>query len=97
MRRKYLRIHEVVEICGVEETFIHHLEEKEMIRSVVQHKEKLYPMDQVDRVRVAHVLFVEMRVNIEGVEVTLHMREQMIALQRRLEKALRRLKQQMEK
>ncbi len=97
MGRKYLRIHEVVEICGVEETFIHQLEEKEMIRPVVQHKEKLYPMDQVDPVRVAHVLFVEMRVNIEGVEVALHMREQMIALQRKFEKALRRLKQQIEK
>jgi len=67
MRRKYLRIHEVVEICGVEETFIHRLEEEEMIR------------------------------NLEGVEVALHMREQMIALQRRFEKALRRLKKQMEK
>ncbi len=97
MGRKYLRIHEVVEICGVNETFIHRLEEEELIRPVVQHKQKLYPMDQVDRVRVAHVLFVEMRVNIEGVEVTLHMREQMIALQRKYEKALRRLKQHMEK
>lgn len=49
-------------------------------RSASRRKEKLYPLEQVDRVRVAHVLVEQMGVNLEEVEVALHIREQMIAM-----------------
>ncbi len=91
MAKKYLRITEVVEICGVNEEFVYRLEEERLIRPISRRKQKLYPLDQVDRVRVARTLIKEMGVNLEGAEVALHMREQMIAMQRQFERVLRSL------
>ncbi len=91
MAKKYLRITEVVKICGVDEEFIYRLEEERLIRSVSRRKQKLYSLDQVDRVRVAHTLMADMGVNLEGAEVALHMREQMITMQRQFEHVLREL------
>jgi len=93
--RKYLRIQEVIEICGVDEKFVLLLEKEEVIRPIIQRKQKMYPLDQVDRVRVAHVLYREMQVNLEGVEVALHMREQMIEMQRAFEKTVRELRKRL--
>ena len=97
MARKYLRISEVITICGVDEEFVFRLEEEQLIHSVTQRKQKLYPLEQVDLVRVAHVLIEEMGVNFEGVEVALHMREQMIAMQRQFDKLLKSLSEELKK
>ena len=91
MAKKYLRITEVVKICGVNEEFVYRLEEEHLIRPISRRKQKLYPLDQVDRVRVARTLIKEMGVNLEGAEVALHMREQMIAIQRQFERVLQSL------
>lgn len=89
MARKYLRITEVIKICGVDEEFILRLERESMIRPVIRRRQRFYPLDQVDRVRVARLLIEEMGVNLEGAEVALHMREQMIAMQHQFDKLLR--------
>jgi MerR family transcriptional regulator/heat shock protein HspR len=91
MARKYLRITEVVEICGVDEAFVKRLEREHVIRATNSQNRKLYSLDQVDRVRVARLLIEEMGVNLEGTEVVLHMREQMITMQRQVKELLRRL------
>ncbi len=93
MARKYLRMSEVVAICAVRKEFVLRLEKENLISPVMQRRQKLYPLDQVDRVRVARVLSVELGVNLEGIEVALHMREQMITMQRRFGKVLRALAQ----
>ncbi|HYY25887.1 MAG TPA: chaperone modulator CbpM [Candidatus Udaeobacter sp.] len=93
MARKYLRITEVIKICGVDEEFIDHLERESLIHPTIRQKQKLYSLDQVDRVRVAHLLIEEMGVNLEGAEVALHMREQMIAMQQQFNELLRLLGQ----
>jgi len=67
------------------------LEREQVIYPVIRRSRKLYPLDQVDRVRVAHLLIEEMGVNLEGAEVALHMREQMIAMQRQFNELLRLL------
>jgi MerR family transcriptional regulator, heat shock protein HspR len=84
MARKYFRISEVVTVCSVTREFILSLEQESVITSVTRKKEKVYPLDQVDRIRVAHNLMGEMGVNLEGVEVVLHMREQIVAMRRQL-------------
>jgi MerR family transcriptional regulator/heat shock protein HspR len=84
MARKYLRISEVTRICGVDIRFIKRLEDEQLISCVVRRREKFYPLDQVDRVRVARVLMEEMGVNLEGAEVVLNMREQLITTQRQV-------------
>jgi DNA-binding transcriptional MerR regulator len=91
MAKKYLRIAEVLEVCSVNADFVFYLEREDLIQPVVRRKEKLYPLDQVDRIRVAHVLIGEMGVNLEGVEVALHMREQIIGMRRRLTDLLQQL------
>jgi MerR family transcriptional regulator/heat shock protein HspR len=91
MPRKFLRITDVVKICGVDEDFVIRLEKEKVIYPIVRRSRKLYPLDQVDRVRVARLLIEEMGVNLEGAEVALHMREQMIAMQRQFNELLRLL------
>ena len=91
MARKYLRITEVVELCGVDKEFVRRLERERVIHALTRENRKLYSFDQVDRVRVAHLLIEEMGVNIEGAEVVLHMREQMITMQRQVKELVRRL------
>ena len=97
MARKYLRITEVIEICGVDEEFVIRLEQEQVISPISRQKQKLYPLAQVDRIRVARLLIEEMGVNLEGAEVALHMREQMIAMQRQLNELLRRLGRELKK
>ena len=97
MTRKYLRITEVIKICNVPQEFIDTLEREHIIEPIIRRKLKVYSVDQVDRVRVAHLLIQEMGVNLEGAEVALHMREQMIAMQRQFSELLRLLGQQLKK
>ena len=97
MTRKYLRVSEVIKVCNVPQEFIDILEREHIIEPIMRRKLKVYSVDQVDRVRVAHLLIQEMGVNIEGAEVALHMREQMIAMQRQFNELLRLLGQQFKK
>ncbi len=97
MTRKYLRVSEVIKVCNVPQEFIDILEREHIIEPIMRRKLKVYSVDQVDRVRVAHLLIQEMGVNLEGAEVALHMREQMIAMQRQFNELLRLLGQQLKK
>jgi len=97
MTRKYLRVSEVIEICNVPEEFIDTLEREHIIEPIMRRKLKVYPSDQVERVRVARLLIEEMGVNLEGAEVALHMREQMIAMQRQFNELLRLLGEKLKK
>ena len=89
MGRRYIEITEVVKVCKVGKDFIQQLERESVIRPVVQRRRKLYSPDQVDRIRIANLLIQEMGVNLEGAEVVLNMREQMIAMQRQFNEVLR--------
>jgi len=84
-------------MCGVDKDFVLRLEQKQLISPVVRQRWKLYPPEQVDRIRVAHLLIEEMGVNLEGAEVALNMREQMIAMQGQFGAVLRRLGQEFRK
>lgn len=97
MMRKYLRVSEVIKVCNVPQEFIDTLEREHIIEPIMRRKLKVYSVDQVDRVRVAHLLIQDMGVNLEGAEVALHMREQMIAMQRQFNELLRLLGQQFKK
>ena len=97
MRRKYFQITEVIKTCKVDKSFIQQLERESVIRPVVQRRRKLYPPDQVDRIRIANLLIQEMGVNFEGAEVVLNMREQMIAMQRQFNEVLRLIGHEMKR
>jgi DNA-binding transcriptional MerR regulator len=95
MARRFLRITEVKKICDVDAKFVLRLEREQIISPIIRGRKKVYPPDQVERVRVARLLMQEMGVNLEGIEVALHMREQMIAMQRQFTEILRRLGDQL--
>jgi DNA-binding transcriptional MerR regulator len=97
MAETFLRITEVIEICCVDEDFVLRLEQESLITPIVQESQKLYSLEQVDRIRVARLLIEEMGVNLEGAEVALNLREQMIAMQRRFNELLRRLSRERKK
>jgi MerR family transcriptional regulator/heat shock protein HspR len=97
MPRRYLRITEVTKICGVNTKFVMRLERENLINPILRRSRKLYPLDQVDRIRVARLLIDEMGVNLEGAEVALHMREQMIAMQRQFNQVLRLLRRELKR
>jgi MerR family transcriptional regulator/heat shock protein HspR len=90
-QRKYFRLTDIVEACDVSAELIRALEEEKVIKSVRRRRLKFYPLEQVDRIRVAQILVREMGVNLAGVEVALHMREQLIGMRRQLAATLRRL------
>jgi len=73
------------------------LEREKVISPILRRSKKLYPLEQVDRVRVAHLLIDEMGVNLEGAEVALNMREQMIAMQRQFNEVLHLLSRELKK
>ena len=97
MGRKYFQITEVIKTCKVDRNFVQQLERESVIRPVVQRRRKLYPRDQVDRIRIANLLIQEMGVNFEGAEVVLNMREQMIAMQRQFNEVLRLIGNEMKR
>ena len=97
MARKYLRITEVTKICNVDKIFVSRLEQERVISPIVRRGEKVYSIDQVDRVRIARLLIEEMGVNLEGAEVALNMREQMIAMQRQFNEILHLLGRRVKK
>ncbi len=78
--RKYFRAAEIIETLHVSADLIESLEHESLIGSVMRGNEKLFPLREVDRIRVVHILIGEMGVNLAGVEVALHMRAQIIAL-----------------
>jgi len=90
-RRKYFRMTDIMQTCDVSAEFIRALEQEKVIKPVRRHRLKFYPLEQVDRIRVAQILVREMGVNLAGVEVALHMREQLIGIRRQLATILRRL------
>lgn len=91
MVKKYFRMTEVIESCDVSEEFVRHLERENLIKSIKRRRLELYPLDQVDRIRVAQILVNELGVNLAGVEVALHMRDQLIRMRREQVIFLRRL------
>jgi MerR family transcriptional regulator/heat shock protein HspR len=91
MNKKFFRLADVLEACDVSAEFIQTLEEENLIKPIRRRRLKLYPIDQVDRVRVANILVGEMGVNLAGVEVALHMRDQIIRMRREIASAMRRV------
>ena len=94
MSKKYFRLAEIIQICDVSEKFVLSLEREKLITSVRRKRVKFYPVDQVDRIRVAHVLIKQMGVNLQGVEVALHLRRQVIDLRRDIAALVDRLRHQ---
>ncbi len=94
MEKEYLEIHEVLRILDIEADFIYMLEEEEIICTYCPEgsSKKLLPAQALEEIRVAKVLMEDLGVNLEGVDIILRMRREMINMQRQFHAILEDLK-----
>jgi MerR family transcriptional regulator/heat shock protein HspR len=89
MTERYLKLAEAMELLGVDREMFQMLEAEDLIhlkRTLDQ--DVLISAEDVDRVRVVRVLIEELDVNLAGVEVILHMREDMLAMRYQFDEIL---------
>jgi MerR family transcriptional regulator, heat shock protein HspR len=81
---------QVMEIFQCDENFLETLEEEDLVCSVEVEslEERVFPLDQVERIRIIRNLIQELEVNLPGVEVILTMRDNMILMQDQFQKIL---------
>jgi len=90
MDKEYWTITEVMELFEIEEDFLSDLEDEDIICPVCRNDrpEKLFSSVEVERLRVAKILFHEMGVNLPGVDVILRMRQNMLEMRRQFDDIL---------
>ncbi len=93
MADEYYYRKQVIEIFDLEESFLAELEEEDLIHTVEVEAsdERVFPIDQVERVRIISNLVRDLEVNLPGVEVILAMRENMILMQRQFDSIMEML------
>ncbi|MBI4962650.1 MAG: hypothetical protein HY913_05175 [Desulfomonile tiedjei] len=93
MADEYYYRKQIIEIFDLEEGFLAELEREELVRSVEVEtsSERVFPVDQVERLRIISNLVRDLEVNLPGVEVILSMRENMILMQRQFDKIIETL------
>jgi MerR family transcriptional regulator/heat shock protein HspR len=84
---------QVIEIFEVDESFLDILEAEDLVHPVQEEstREKVFPPDQVERIRIINNLVNDLEVNLAGVEVILEMRENLIRMQRQFDQILETL------
>jgi MerR family transcriptional regulator/heat shock protein HspR len=93
MALEYYYRKQIIEIFEVEESFIDTLEAEDLVHAVpdASTHEKVFPPDQVERIRIINNLVNHLEVNLAGVEVIMEMRENIIRMQRQFDQILERL------
>jgi MerR family transcriptional regulator/heat shock protein HspR len=90
MNEHYYSRHQVIEIFEFDEGFLDQLEAEDLVVSqeIGSATERVFTMEQVDRMRIINNLVRDLEVNLAGVEVILEMRENMILMQRQFDQIL---------
>ena len=79
---RYLKVSEVTQQLQVDIEFLQLLDAEDLIHLKRSSEGDLViSSDDVERVRVAHTLTGELDVNLAGVEVIMHMRDSVLAMQ----------------
>lgn len=97
MAQEYYYKKQVVEIFEFDEDFLERLEAEELIHAVelAPGHEPVFPMAEVERIRIISNLMHDLEVNLPGVEVIMGMRENMILMQRQFDRILEILVQEL--
>jgi MerR family transcriptional regulator/heat shock protein HspR len=92
MSIRYVKISEVIEQLHIGTEFLRALEAEDLIHMKSSSEGDLViSADDIERVRVALLLTDELDVNLPGVEVIVHMRDSMLAMQRQFSEVLNAL------
>ena len=97
-KKTHWTITEIIETFQVDEKFIHELEDDEIVCPVCKKNkpDKLFTPEEVEKLRLAKLLIEEMEVNRPGVEVILHMRQNMIEMRRQFDTILADMAKQLQ-
>ena len=95
MTKQFWTITEVIERFQIDEGFLAELEEEEIICPLCRQdpQEKLFPVSELEKLRLAKTLFEDMEVNLPGIEVILRMRENMLEMRKQFDAILEDLAQ----
>ena len=99
MAKELWTVTEVLEFYQIEEGFLRHLEEEEIVCPACNGglSTRLFHANELEKLRVAKILMEDMEVNLSGVEVILQMRKNMIDMRRQFDAILEDLVRQMHK
>jgi MerR family transcriptional regulator/heat shock protein HspR len=101
-KKEFWTVTEVVEFFQVDEAFLIELEEEEVLCPVCREdpRKKLFSSPELEKLRLAKLLYEDMGVNLAGVDIILRMRQNMIDMRGQFDEIMedlaRRLKQTME-
>ncbi len=97
-KKNYWTVTEIIETFQVNEKFIQVLERDAIVCPTCKKNAsaKVFPTDEVEKLRLAKVLIEEMDVNLPGVEVILHMRQNMVEMRQQFDKILEDLAKQLQ-
>lgn len=81
---------EVLEYFKIDEGFFTELEEERIVCASICEKtrQKQYPLTELEKLRIAKILFEELSVNMAGIEIILHMRQNMIDMRKQFDSIL---------
>ena len=90
MNKKFWTITEVKEVFQIQEGFITELEREEIVCAVREEvsEERVFSVDDIEKLRLAKILMEEMEVNMAGVEIILRMRQNMFDMRRQFDEIL---------
>src|SRR5262245_52551051 len=89
MTTRYLRLKEVCERFAIDEELLRVVETEKLVE--IKHPADAEPVlspEQAERLRLVAVLMRELEVNVAGVEVILHMHEDLCAMQEQFNEVL---------
>ena len=89
MTSRYIRLSEVCERFAIDEELLRVVEAEKLVE--IKHPADAEPVlspDQAERLRLVAVLMCELEVNVAGVEVILHMHEDLCSMQRQFNEVL---------
>ena len=87
MKKDYCSIREVKELYQIGDEFLEILEREEIIcpKCDTGAQTKLFSPSDLEKVRIAKVLMEDMGVNLPGVEVVLHLRQNLIEMRKQFD------------
>ncbi|HMK36901.1 MAG TPA: chaperone modulator CbpM [Desulfomonilaceae bacterium] len=93
MTQDFFYRRQIIEIFEIDEDFLSELEHEELIHSIRVEAvpEHVFPVEELERIRIIQNLVKELEVNLAGVEVILEMRDNMIRMQQQFNFILEKL------
>ena len=99
MKKEFWTRTEVVEFFQVDEGFLSSLEQEELLCPVCREDvpTRVFPLQELEKLRIAKALVEEMGVNLAGVEIILHMREMMFNMRQQFDEILEDLAENLQR